>query len=122
MANVPIDPTQPLTFIITFHSPHTVAYRLWYKRPGDEKPTIFATGTDDEGSNPSTHTHTVKPLPAGSEIIYLVWLSGNPVTPYRIEVGMLQNGQVVQDGAFTLRGNTDADGFEQKKGTILLTA
>ncbi|QIL76329.1 hypothetical protein [Hymenobacter sp. HDW8] len=121
MPAIKIDPAQPITFAITFHSPHVVAYRLWYKRPGDEKPSIFATGTDDETSNPSTHMHTVGPLPPGSEIRYLVWLSGNSYTAYRIEIEVLQNGQPVQDGAFSLRGTTDEDGFDQRKNTLELT-
>jgi hypothetical protein len=118
MPTVQIDPTKPLAFTVVFHSPQVVAYRLWYKRPGEAKYTIFATGTDNEPSNPSTHTHVVDNLSTGSEIVYLVWLSGSGNSLYQIDVELSQNGQAVPNGSFSLQGTTDADGFAQKKDTI----
>lgn len=121
MPAVKFDPTKPIVVSVTFHSPHVVAYRLWYKRPGDTAYTVFATGTDSEPSNPSSHAHMVSSLPAGSDIVYLAWLSGNDSTPYRIEVSLMQNDQAVADGYFVLQGTTDGDGFAQEKDTISLT-
>lgn len=120
MPTITADPAAAIVFKIAFHSPHVVAYRLWYKRPGDAQFTIFATGTDNEASNPSKHGHTVGPLPAGSEIAYLIWLSGNGNTPYRVDVDMLQQNQALPGGFFVLQGHSDANGFAQENGTIKL--
>ncbi|WP_046244315.1 hypothetical protein [Hymenobacter terrenus] len=120
MPTVQIDTTKPLAVVLTFHSPHAVAYRLWYKHPDDAKYTILATGTDSEPSNPSKHTHMVNALPSGSELVYLAWLSGNGNTPYRIEITLVQNGLPLPGGTFVEEGSTDAEGFAQEKNTISL--
>jgi len=115
-----MDFSKPLTVTISFNSPHAVSYRFWYKKPGDAKYTIFATGTDNEYSNSSIHTHVVGPLPSGSELVYLVWFSGNEYTAYDMELALSQEGVLLPGYSFSHRNTTGSDGFAQEKHTITL--
>lgn len=115
-----MDFSKPLVLSISFYSPHAVTYRFWYKKPGDAKYTIFATGTDNEETNPSRHAHAVGPLPDGSELVYLVWFSGNEYTTYDVEVELSQDGVQLPGYSFSHHDKTDSDGFGEEKHTIKL--
>lgn len=117
-----IDPEKPLNFAVSFESPQVAAYRFWYKLPAEPAFTIFATGTDDASSNPSSHQHTVRALPAGSEFAYVIFFTGNPQTTYRVVIEISQGGRVLEGGTFTLTGTTKSDGFAQENDTIQLAA
>ncbi len=115
-----MDFSKPLTVAISFNSPHAVAYRFWYKKPADAKYTIFATGTDNEATNPSAHTHVVGPLPSGSELVYLIRFSGNAYTAYDVELTLSQDGVLLPGYSFSHHNTTDSDGFAQEQHTITL--
>lgn len=113
-----MDPTLPIEISVRIDSPQVVLYRLWYKEPGDSTFTIFATGDDQSGSNPSGHQHGVGPLRNGSTIRWFFMISGNPHSPYRITVQASQNGHTL--GGDQISGTTDADGVVTESGGMTL--
>ncbi|MEW5925862.1 MAG: hypothetical protein AB1941_00075 [Gemmatimonadota bacterium] len=114
-----MDPTQPIAVLVEIDSPQVVVYRLWFKRPGDTLWTIFATGTDEEATNPSAHQHVVGPLPEGSRIAYHVIFSGNPETFFRVRITASQSGSPL-DEPVVIDGTTDASGVAARQGEIEL--
>ena len=111
-----MDPTIPVDVTVRIDSPHVVAYRLFFRRPGDTKGTVFATG-DDQTANPATFT--VGPLPRGSSIRYFMLINGNPQTAYRIAVDVEQDGAPIVVPA-VLTGTTDGDGTASERGEVEL--
>lgn len=111
-----MDPTRPLDVTVGIESPQVVAYRLFFRHPGDTQGTAFATG-DDQSPNPATFT--VGPLPRGSAIRYFMLIDGNPQTAYRIVLGVEQGGSpVVMPREIT--GSTDGDGTASERGEVAL--
>ena len=111
-----MDPTRPVDVIVRIDSPQVVAYRLWFRRPGDTTGTIFATG-DDQSPNPATYT--VGPLPGGSTIRYFMLINGNPQTAYRVALGVEQGGGLIV-APVLLTGTTDGDGSASERGEVAL--
>ena len=109
-----MDPTRPLAVTIRIDSPQVVAYRLWFRRPGESDWTEFATG-DDQSPNPSTYP--VGPLPRGSALRYFALISGNPQSAYRLDLAVAQGGAPIQP-PLLLTGTTDVDGTASERGEV----
>lgn len=111
-----MDPTRPLDVTVRIDSPQVVAYRLFFRRPGDTQGTVFGNG-DDQSPNPASFP--VGPLPSGSRIRYFMLINGNPQTAYRIVLGVEQGGgEVVPPVQIT--GTTDGDGTASERGEVTL--
>jgi hypothetical protein len=115
-----MNPSAPVQVNVQLDSPQVVVYRLWFQRPADQGWTPFADGTDEHASGPSGHSFTVGPLPAGSKIGYQFILSGNPVTAYRVRLGVSQDGATLPGAQVTLQGNTDDSGVAVQQGEVPL--
>ena len=115
-----MDPTRPIAVLVEIDSPQVVVYRLWFRRPGETLWTVFATGTDEEATNPSAHQHVVGPLPAGSRLAYHVIFSGNPVTSFRVRLTASQDGRPLDGGEVMIDGTTDGSGVAARQGEIQL--
>jgi hypothetical protein len=110
------DPSKPISFEVALESPHVVFYRLWYKEPGDEKFTILASGSDEEPSDPSSHTHTVGPLKPNSKFAFFFHFIGNPKTAFRGRVRIRQDGEVLTGGSIAVSGTIPAKGHTSREG------
>lgn len=117
MATVKLrDPAQPISFDLSFESPHAVFYRLWYREPGDERFTILASGSDDAAANPSGHTHTAGPLPRGTRFAYFFHFIGNLNTAFRARLRLLQDGEELDGGSITVSGTIPDRGHASRSG------
>lgn len=117
--SVDFDPEKRVSVGVEFESPHVVRYRLWYRELGDERWTIFASGTDERPTDETAHTYAVGPLARESEIAYYFEFTGNPETVYRARLVLSQeHGELFTE---QVDGQTDVDGVAKEEGRFSLT-
>jgi hypothetical protein len=114
-----MDPTVPLQVTVRIDSPQVMVYRLWYQQPGEPGWTLFANGTDEDSSGSSGHVFTIGPLAVGSNLGYQFILSGNPVTTFRVKLGVAQ-GAALPSASLVLEGTTDDTGVAVRQGQVAL--
>lgn len=110
------DPSIPVAFEVIIESPHAVFYRLWYKRPGDEKFTVLASGSDEETAVSSSHVHTAGPLERNTTFAYFFHFIGNPNTAFRGRVRLKQAGEVLAGGSIAVSGTIPAKEHTSREG------
>jgi len=112
------DPTVPLDVNVLGQSPHVVAYRMWYQKPGESGWTKFAEGhTSDDISD----HNTVGPFEDKTKISYWLGISGKPGSDYRAVVTFAQNGKIVDGGMCQEEGRTDGNGGATLESEVTLT-
>jgi hypothetical protein len=112
------DPALPLDINVMGQSPHVVAYRMWFKKPGQTAWTRFAEGhTSDDISD----HHTAGPFEDETKISYWLGIAGNAGTDYRAVVTFSQSGKIVEGGMCSEEGRTDANGGAESKTEVTLT-
>lgn len=99
-------------------SPHVFAYRMWFRRPGDESWTLFGEGdtSDDVPDHQSTGPH-----PADTQIIVWTAVGGKPNSNYRFLLTFSQGGAIVTGGVISRSGKTSGDGGGARKTKVILT-
>ena len=111
------DADKPIDINFAGQTPHVFAYRMWYRRPGEESWTKFAEGhTEDDQAD----HHRTGPHPDGTKIASMVAVGGKKSSLYRFLLIFSQDGQVVQGGIIRESGKTSADGGALKSTRVVL--
>jgi len=113
------DATKEVQISVVSRSPHVVAYRLWFKRPGDAAWTRIGDGTTADDVPDSV---TSGPFPDGTLIAYWLGIGGNANTKYRTLVIFSQEGNVLPGGTCIEEDKVDADGLAVVEGYVELTS
>lgn len=112
------DPAKPIDVNVVGQSPHVVAYRMWYQKPGETGWTKFAEGhTSDDVSD----HYTAGPFADRTKISYWLGIAGKPQSEYRAVVTFAQDGKIVDGGMCQEEGRTDANGGAVKETEATLT-
>jgi len=109
MPKVGTDPSKPLQICLDFLSVHVVAFRLRYRKPEDDEPTLIAVGThrDDE------RCHDVEEeLSWGSVIDYRFLYADEADAEFEVEVSIQQDGEDVDCSPFVITGPGGEFGVE----------
>ncbi len=118
------DPAKPLQVMVSIDSPQFVTFAMWYRRPTDPNWTSFAGGKDDNSATSSAHSYVINAqandLPVGTMLHYFFHFLGNPNSPYKATISLLQ-GQVSIDTPSPLSGVTDGKGLARVDQEVRLS-